>query len=123
MAKHDVVTTDAEVNQAIERASLLCDEPRVQTVVYRSEPGLDLFILELTNGRRAIFPRECLQGLQVGTVEQLSDIVILGKGTGLHWPAFHVALYVPELLQGNYGSRDWMDFLAQGTHGAYQKAS
>ncbi len=123
MAWHDVATTEAEIDQAIERASLLRDEVRVRSVVYRSEPGLDLFILELTSGHRAIFPRECLQGLQAGTVEQLSNIVILGAGTGLHWPAFDTAFYVPELLQGNYGSREWMQSLAHGANDAYQKAS
>jgi len=108
MAKHKVVTTDAEIDAAIQRAATLADEPRVLSVEYRPGRGLDLLILQMSDGHRCVLPREDLQGLQHATREQVAQIEILGKGTGLHWPALDVDLYVPALLQGVYGTRQWM---------------
>lgn len=103
-----ILTTDVEINRAIDRARLLRAQPLVAEIEYRPGPGLDLFILKLTDGRRRVMPREDLQGLQSGTREQLAGVEIVGGGTGLHWPDLEVDLYVPALLHGIYGNRLWM---------------
>jgi hypothetical protein len=103
-----VVTTNSEIDRSIARAKQRHDEPLVREAEYKSGPGLDLLILKLSDGRRCVIPREDLQGLQSATSEQISNIEILGGGTGLHWPALDVDLYVPSLLQGIYGNRQWM---------------
>lgn len=103
-----VVTANSEIDRAIARASRLRDEPLVTEVEYKSAPGLDLLVLKLNDGRRHLIPREDLQGLQSATREQISRIEILGGGTGLHWPALDVDLYVPSLLRGIYGNKAWM---------------
>ena len=108
MAKHEVITTDAEIDAAIQRASAVADEPRVISVEYRPGRGLDLLILQMSDGHRCVLPREDLQGLQNATREQVAKIEILGQGTGLHWPLLNVDLYVPALLSGIYGTRRWM---------------
>jgi len=108
MAKHRVVTTDAEIDVAIQRAAVLANEPRVLSIEYRPGRGLDLLILKMSDGHRCVLPREDLQGLQHATREQVAQVRILGKGTGLHWPALGVDLYVPALLRGIYGTRQWM---------------
>jgi hypothetical protein len=106
--RHRVVTSDSEIDRAMERAKRLPEEPLVSEVEYKAGPGLDLFILKLTDGRRHVVPREDLQGLQEGTPEQLARIEILGGGTGLHWPRLDADLYVPALLRGVYGNKSWM---------------
>jgi hypothetical protein len=108
VAKHKVVTTDAEIDRAIARAKSLKDEPLVTSVEYRPGRGLDLLILKLSDGRRYLIPREDLQGLQSATKEQIADVEIVGNGTGLHWPALNVDHYVPSLLRRVYGSKSWM---------------
>jgi hypothetical protein len=108
MARHKVVTTDTEIDRAIEQAKSLQKEPRVTEVEYRPEPGLDLLILQLSDGRRLLIPREALQGLHSATEEQIAQVEILGNGTGLHWPALNLDHYVPSLLQHIYGSKRWM---------------
>ena len=108
MAKHEVITTDAEIDAAIQRASAVADEPRVISVEYRPGRGLDLLILQMSDGHRCVLPREDLQGLQNATRELVAKIEILGQGTGLHWPLLNVDLYVPALLRGIYGTRRWM---------------
>jgi hypothetical protein len=107
-ARHKIVTTDAEIGRAIERAKNLQNEPRVSKVEYRPGPGLDLLILKLNDGHRHMIPREELQGLQSATKEQIRQVEILGKGTGLHWPALNLDYYVPSLLRRIYGNRKWM---------------
>ncbi len=105
MAKHKVITTKPEIDRAMEQARSLSDEPRVVKVEYRPGPGLDLFILKLSDGRRHLIPREDLQGLRSATREQIGQVEILGNGTGLHWPALNLDHYVPSLLQRIYGNR------------------
>ena len=99
MAKHKVVTTNAEIDGAIEQAQGLKHEPRVLSVEYKRNPGLDLLILKLSDGRRHLIPREELQGLQSATKEQVAAVEIVGQGTGLHWPALDVDHYLPSLLR------------------------
>ena len=108
-----VITTDTEIDRAIKRARQLRTEPLVTGVEYRPGPGLDLLILNLSDGRRHMIPREDLQGLQSGTKQQLSHVEILGGGTGLHWPDLDVDLYVPSLLRGIYGNNHWMAKIGQ----------
>jgi len=107
-ARAKVVTTDAEIDRAIARARRLREEPLVKGVEYRPEPSLDLVILKLTDGSRRMIPREDLQGLEMGTPQQLARVEIVGGGTGLHWPELDADLYVPALLQGIYGTKLWM---------------
>ena len=105
---HKIVTSDAEIDRAIERAKSLCGEPLVAEVEYRPEPGLDLLILKMNDGHRHVIPREDLQGLRSATKEQMGRVEILGSGTGLHWPDLDVDFYVPGLLRGVYGTKKWM---------------
>jgi hypothetical protein len=105
---HKVVSTDAEIDQAIERAGTLPEEPRVVAVEYAPGAGLDLLILKLSDGRRSVIPREDLQGLQGASRKQIERVEILGNGTGLHWPDLSVDHYVPSLLRHVYGTKRWM---------------
>ena len=108
MAKHRIVTSDAEIDRAIERAKKAGRGPLATGVEFKSGPGLDLLIVRLSDGRRYVIPREELQGLQSATEEQIGRVEILGGGTGLHWPDLDVDMYVPGLLRGVYGNKKWM---------------
>ena len=108
ITRHKIVTTNAEIDRAMERAKSLPDEPRVTEVEYRPGSGLDLLILKLSDGHRHMIPREDLQGLQSATKEQIAQVEILGNGTGLHWPALNLDYYVPSLLRRIYGNKKWM---------------
>lgn len=68
----------------------------------------DLIAVHFKNGMLVGLPRKLLQGLQEATPAQLSDIEILGPGTGLLWPKLNVAHYVPGLLRGIFGNRRGM---------------
>ena len=51
--------------------------------------------LKLSDGHRRLIPREDVEGLQEATPKQVAEMEILGKGTGLHWPALNLDHYVP----------------------------
>lgn len=40
--------------------------------------------------------------------EALTNVVIDGVGFNLHWPVLDADLYVPALVAGVFGTRDWM---------------
>ncbi|MFZ0686280.1 MAG: DUF2442 domain-containing protein [Terriglobales bacterium] len=113
-AAHKIVTSDAEINRAIERARRVQGEPRVTEVEYRPGAGLDMLILKLRDGRRHMIPREELQGLHSATRAQIARVEILGNGTGLHWPALDVDYHVPSLLRHIYGNKEWMAAIGRG---------
>jgi hypothetical protein len=108
MAMHKVIATEKQIDQAIDQAKELQNEPRVTAVEYKPGPGLNLLVLKLSDGHRHVIPREDLQGLQTATKEQIARVEILGNGTGLHWPLLDLDHYVPSLLRHVYGTKRWM---------------
>jgi Protein of unknown function (DUF2442) len=111
MTQARMITTDAEIDAAIERAKLLDGEPLAKTAVYI--PRLKVLMVGLTNGRRLVLPIEDLQGLENATAKQLQNIEILGRGTGIDFPGIDVGFYVPSLIEGVYGNRRWMSELGK----------
>jgi hypothetical protein len=102
-----VITTDAEIDAAIAKANVREDSrPHIVSAQYR-EAG-DAVVLKLATGVEVVIPRHLLQGLQNATPTELADIEIEGPGSGLHWPALDVDHYVPALLEGVFGTRQWM---------------
>jgi hypothetical protein len=106
MAEHKVVTTDAEIEAALERAKLLDSGPLAQSVEHI--PALNLLIVGLSNQRRLVLPIEDVQGLGSATHEQMQNYELVGRGTGISFPELDVDLYVPALIEGVYGNRRWM---------------
>lgn len=113
MAKHRVVTTDAEITRALRAAKQLTDEPRVVQVEYRPGHGLDLLILKMSDGRRVLIPREDMEGLQHARREEIAEVEISASGTALHWPRLDLDYYVPNLLRHIYGSKRWMSHVGR----------
>ena len=106
MAKHGVVTTDANIDAALRQAKIHDSEPVAQTVEH--VPELNLLIVGLSNGRRLVLPVEDVQGLEKASHEQIKNHELLGRGTGIHFSELNVDLYVPALIEGVYGNRRWM---------------
>lgn len=65
-------------------------------------------VVLMDNGCEFAFPPNLAQGLTEGTNKQLSVIEVSPTGLGLHWPLLDADLYVPSLVQGVFGSKEWM---------------
>ncbi|ADW67380.1 DUF2442 domain-containing protein [Granulicella tundricola] len=111
MAEHGVVTTDAEIEAALNRAKVHDNDPLAVTVEHVQD--LRLLIVGLSNGRRLVLPMEDLQGLGSVTHEQIQNYELLGRGSGISFPDLDVDLYVPALIEGVYGNRRWMAMLGR----------
>ena len=99
--------TDAQIDAALERGRktrLL--EPRAAAARYDRQ--LERVIVELTNGCTFSFPPRLAQGLEAATAEQLSQVEILGAGSGLHWETLDIDLSLPGLLAGLFGTKAYL---------------
>ncbi|WP_237152312.1 DUF2442 domain-containing protein [Oryzibacter oryziterrae] len=99
--------TDADFERAEALGRTLIEtEPRA--VAARYEPSLGRVAVDLVNGCTYVFPVSLVQDLQGAAPEDLEGIEIDGLGFNLHWPLLDVDLYVPTLIAGIFGTRDWM---------------
>jgi hypothetical protein len=106
MAEHPVITTEAEIREALAHAKLLRGEPLAESVEHIQKQNI--LIVGLNNGRRLALPVEELQGLEGATHKQLQNYELIGGGTGITWPDLDSDLYVPSLIEGRYGTKRWM---------------
>jgi hypothetical protein len=65
-------------------------------------------VIALSTGVELTFPTSLAEGLAGATPDQLRNIEISPAGLGLHWPLLDADLHVPSLMQGVFGSRQWM---------------
>ena len=64
--------------------------------------------VELNNGCAFEFPVKQAQGLAGAKVADLRTIKIQALGHGLYWPKLNADLYVPSLVKGILGTKQWM---------------
>jgi hypothetical protein len=102
---HLIVTPDDEIDEAIQRSALRSHRA-VIAAAYRQKR--DEIVVRFADGVQLTIPRQLVEGLQHATAVQLRQITIEGPGTGLVWPALDVAHYVPGLIAGIFGTREWM---------------
>ena len=99
--------TDAELAAAEARgAAMLAAQPRA--VAARYEPATRKVMVDLANGCSYVFPADLVQDLNGSDDAKLSKIVVDGAGFNLHWPLLDADLFVPALVAGLFGNRDWM---------------
>ena len=64
--------------------------------------------IRLSSNLNVSFSPRDAQGLGEATPSQLQEIQISPSGFGIHFPKLDTDLYLPALLQGFLGSRNWM---------------
>jgi Protein of unknown function (DUF2442) len=84
MNKARVVTTDAEIDAALERAKPHDNDPLARTVHH--VPLLKILIIGLSNGRRIALPIEDVPELSKATKKVLQNCELLGGGTAIAFP-------------------------------------
>lgn len=77
-------------------------------VAARYDRRVGRIVIGLSTGLEIAFKPHDAQGLESAKPAQLSEIEISPSGLGLHFPALDADLYLPALLQGFLGSRQWM---------------
>lgn len=104
------------LEQRIRRARIagqnaLDTEPRAQTV--RIDAEHRTLIVTLNDGRAMSLRIDELQEIHGASPDQLQNVEITPQGFGLHWEELDADLYIPALARGVYGTRRWMERLAE----------
>ena len=107
MAIKDTSLVAADVQVANARGqALLAGTPKAVTARYDRRVGR--VVIVLSTGLEIGFKPHDAQGLETARPAQLADIEISPSGLGLYFPQLDADLYLPALLQGFLGSRQWM---------------
>ena len=64
--------------------------------------------VDLVNGCTYVFPAHLVQDLESASHDDLANIEVDGVGFNLHFPKLDADLYVPALVAGVFGTRNWM---------------
>ena len=96
----------AETRAETRAAARLASTPTAVTARYDRRVGR--VVVALSTGLEIAFKPHDAQGLQDARPAQLNEIEISPSGLGLHFPQLDADLYLPALLQGFLGSRQWM---------------
>jgi len=98
---------DAQIKVAEARGrEILKTEPRALAARFDRPSGR--VVIELVNGCTYAFPARIVQDLNGATDDALAGVEVDSAGFNLHWAALDVDLYVPALVAGIFGTRDWM---------------
>ncbi|MEJ2814931.1 DUF2442 domain-containing protein [Caulobacter sp. CCG-8] len=65
-------------------------------------------LIEMNNGLEVTFAPERYQELAGAKPEQLAEIEVSGRGSAIYFPQLDASLYIPGLLRGLTGTRQWM---------------
>lgn len=98
--------TDAQLKTAEARGRRMLEtEPRAASAHYERATGR--VMVDLVNGCAYAFPAQLVQDLHGASDDDLAGVEVDGAGFNLHWPALDIDLYVPALISGVFGTRDW----------------
>lgn len=103
--RHASTIDEASLAKASERGRRLMARGPLATAA-RYEAGR--IHVELSNGCAFEFPVAHAQGLAGAKAADLRRIEVSAAGLGLHWPTLDADLYVPALVKGILGTRQWM---------------
>ena len=99
--------TDTEFAAAQARGKAMLEtEPRATSARYDRKTGR--VSVDLVNGCTYVFPTHLVQDLSDADPDDLAAVEVDGMGFNLHWPKLDADLYVPALVAGVFGTRDWM---------------
>lgn len=100
-----LIDAQAEAAEARGRA-VQESEPRAVAARYNRKTGR--VTVDLANGCAYVFPVDLVQDLSEASPDDLAKVEVDGVGFNLHWPKLDADIYVPALVAGVFGTKDWM---------------
>lgn len=98
--------TENELRQAERQMHELRDHGHA--VAARYDRRRARVVVSLNTGVEITFPPGLAEGLAGAMPKDLAEVEITPSGLGLHWPKLDADLYVPGLLAGAFGGKQWM---------------
>lgn len=101
---------ETEFEEAARRGKeTIANSPKAKKISYNSKTKR--LVIDLESGVTTLIPVNLIQILQNATDEQISDVEIAVEGLYLRWISLDEDLFLPNLMQGIFGTRKWMDSL------------
>jgi hypothetical protein len=101
-----MAVTEQQLEQAEQRMAALREAGHAVSARY--DRHRSRVVVKLNTGVELAFPARLAEGLAGAPADALAEIEVSPAGLGLHWPKLDADLYVPALLQGVFGSKQWM---------------
>lgn len=98
--------SEQEFEQAQTRTAKIRQAGHVMAARYDRKHGR--VVVRLHNDVELAVPVGLVEGLAGAAPDDLADIEVTPAGLGLHWPKLDADVYVPALMQGVFGSKQWM---------------
>ena len=105
------LTSDEEIDAALERAKAFDAFPTIIEATYVAEPHIQCLMLRLSNGQRMLIPAEMLGELKNAAPEQAANLAITNLGLAVWWPDLDDGLYLPDFLEHRWG-KEWQGIAA-----------
>jgi hypothetical protein len=96
-----------DIEAANKRAAERSRKTPTATAV-RYDRRIGRIVIHLSSGIEVAFRPHDAQGLERSKPDDLTEIEISPSGLGIHFPRLDADLYLPALLEGFLGSRQWM---------------
>jgi hypothetical protein len=96
--------SDQEYLEANQRAA---NRPGPLATSARYDRRIGRVLVELDTGYAIAFAPHLAQGLENAKPAQLDEIEVSPSGLGLYFPKLDADLYMPSILQGIFGSKNW----------------
>lgn len=94
--------------------------PRVVAAYY--DKRTRRIVIELNTRMHVAFAPDDAEGLEQAEPAQLEPIEISPSGFGIHFPKLDADIYIPSLLEGFLGSKQWMASRL-GAHGGRSRST
>jgi Protein of unknown function (DUF2442) len=113
--------TEIQFERANRRAKeLQASHPRALSAHYDRRMGR--IVIRLSSRLDVVFSPKDAEGLEDASPAQLEAIEISPSGFGIHFPKLDADIYLPALLEGFLGSKQWMASRL-GAEGGRQKSA
>ncbi len=100
LTEQDLARADAEMAKLREATAT--------AVAARYDRRIGRIVIRLSSGLEVAFSPHDAQGLEAAKPADLDTVEISPSGLGIHFPKLNADLYLPALLKGLLGSREWM---------------
>lgn len=98
--------SEKEITEANRRADEM-KEKFPAAVSARYDRRIARVVVRLSSGLELAFPPKLVQGLEHARPKDLADAEVSPSGLGIHFPHIDADVYVPGLLNGSFGSKQW----------------
>jgi hypothetical protein len=112
-----------KLKEKLDKARLKAETDKTELCAIRASynPVSEKIEILFSNEAEFSFPAKLGEGLADASPEELAEVEVTPSGQALHWESLDADLSIPALLNGIFGTRQWMTEI--GKKGGSSKSS